>query len=494
MVNQTMKTNVANLFSDNATLTDSNIKSSQSNGTSFSNYMNQSLSSSFKNNQISSSSRNIDLNERNQTSSSNNKDKNQVESSKVDSSSPKDSLSNSVKKQSEKSNINKTDDTYKTNNESSDYDNKLEEKGKLLEDEIKNTVKDILDISEEELEEIMSQLGLGYLELLNIDNLKLLTLTANNETDVTALLMNEDMGNQLNDLLQSIGNLNVEENFDLTPEQLQQLLDKAKNQLNSVDDTVDQMNTKDDVDTENILNDANEMLDDSIDSQAKDITIEVSKETSDEQLQNTSIEESTTVSDANQASNKEEHQDQKNQQNQQMTSNDNLNHFVDNLLNGVTQTNSFTEQASKVTQMRDIVTQIVEQIKINIKADTTSMELMLNPENLGRVNLSVSDKNGVMTAQFIVENQAAREAIESQLHILRESLEAQGLKIEAVEVTVSNFGFDQSNQAGSESNSKKGYGKRKITLDDLKALEEDNVEQETVERPLADGSSVDYIA
>ena len=52
-----------------------------------------------------------------------------------------------------------------------------------------------------------------------------------------------------------------------------------------------------------------------------------------------------------------------------------------------------------------------------------------------------------MTANFTVQNEEARAALESQIISLRENLEQRNLKVDAVEVSVSDFTFSQSGQA-----------------------------------------------
>ena len=56
----------------------------------------------------------------------------------------------------------------------------------------------------------------------------------------------------------------------------------------------------------------------------------------------------------------------------------------------------------------------------------TSMEIALNPASLGSVNLHVSSKGGVISAQLYAQDEAVRAALESQVAALKESLEATG--------------------------------------------------------------------
>ena len=41
--------------------------------------------------------------------------------------------------------------------------------------------------------------------------------------------------------------------------------------------------------------------------------------------------------------------------------------------------------------------------------------MVLTPEELGRVNLTIVEQDGVMKASFVTENELAKEAIESNL-------------------------------------------------------------------------------
>ncbi len=106
---------------------------------------------------------------------------------------------------------------------------------------------------------------------------------------------------------------------------------------------------------------------------------------------------------------------------------------------------------AQAVPMARIVQQVVNQIRIRVMPQTTDMELQLHPASLGRVNLHVSAANGVATATMIVESQMAKEALESQMITLQESFREQGLKVDSVEVIVSEFGLDQREKQGEQS-------------------------------------------
>lgn len=177
--------------------------------------------------------------------------------------------------------------------------------------------------------------------------------------------------------------------------------------------------------------------------------------------------------------------------------------FVSNLGNAV-------ENAMSVAQAQgvdsytavSIVNQIVEAARVTLTDQVSTMELMLNPENLGKVALSVSLKEGVVTAQIVAENQNAKEAIESQVVMLKEQLNNQGLKVEAVEVTIASHsfeaGYDQASkdEAQAQGNKKKG-NTRQIDISQLtdEAINELDEEERITAQMMADeGNMVNYQA
>lgn len=146
--------------------------------------------------------------------------------------------------------------------------------------------------------------------------------------------------------------------------------------------------------------------------------------------------------------------------------------------------------------MTHIVDQVVEQVKIRVMPETTSMELMLHPESLGRVNIQVSAAAGAAKATLIVENLMAKEALESQLMTLKETFAEQGLKVDAVEVTVSEFGLNQENRQTQQDQQNGSTKRRRFRSDD--GMEDDMAEEtgtESVRAERRDSNSVvDYIA
>ena len=180
------------------------------------------------------------------------------------------------------------------------------------------------------------------------------------------------------------------------------------------------------------------------------------------------------------------------------------NNFIQNMEQAVTnveQTQSARPNTVRMQQMVDIVNQVVEKIKVSLGTESTSMEMQLNPEHLGKVLLNVSSKNGMMTAVFSVQSEEAKAALESQMFTLRENLELRELKVDAVEVNVSDFDFSRSDQAmdGGQSKADDGNGKQmKFDFGDDSSDESaiSNEEKEAVRKQVMrdNGSQIDFTA
>lgn len=122
------------------------------------------------------------------------------------------------------------------------------------------------------------------------------------------------------------------------------------------------------------------------------------------------------------------------------------------------------------------------------------MEIALNPENLGKVNLLVSVREGVVTAKLVAENEQVKKALEGQLNVLKENMSNQGLKVEAVEVTVQNNAFhNQDNFNGNNPQQQtNGTKKQHVSLNFSDDEEVTEVQKETT--TISENSSVEFSA
>lgn len=428
-------------------------------------------------------------------------------------------------------------------------------------------MKEILDVSQEDLEQIMSQLGLSYPAILDINSLQALVMNQAGVSEVTELLTNENLGNQLQELLtmaEQLQQMGITSDITISEEEMQQVMQQLgvtddNNVLEYADVELQQgvvsesmaetqqkefavqkaenvMSTQNE--TTQVLENANENQ--TLSSQGNlenglPVQEEVSKTTvlENQQLENVHVSgknlkteseveedavlteisstEDVSLKDAVKISvevetdteNKEAIKDTNQEKDMQTTTSQPeavFDKFLQNLTGVHGQDAEQVQlQAERIEQMHKIVTQVVEQIKVLVKPDTTSMEIQLNPESLGKVSLSVMAKHGQITASFIAQNEAAQKALESQVQVLRENLQEQGLKVDAIEVTISsNSEFEQSMQMGGQSQQGQQQKKapRKLNLEELNGDVTSLSEEETLAVKVmeANGNQVDYTA
>lgn len=339
-------------------------------------------------------------------------------------------------------------------------------------EDIKAAIKEEFDVSDEDIKVAMELLGLTALDLLSTAKVAELIeqLTG---TDALTLITNEDMMQSFNNIINVVDDANADiadmlgvkteevgivlEQNNIVPvvnsEDIAKQADGKEADTKNADDNINQT-----VDNQESLN---EVL-------AKKITTE-----SDGKAKNN-------MSESNEANNKVTYAD-----------------VADNMISNITDTfaDIITEDSAMVKEA-DIVNQVIDSVKLMASRELTSMEVMLNPEHLGSVHITVTARNGIVSAQIAAQNEQVKTALENQMVTLREQFESQGLKVDAVEITVMAHSFEAGQNFGqSESERKQGESKvhRKLNLSSFDDELEEDLES-TAPAPKAEGSSVEYLA
>ena len=145
--------------------------------------------------------------------------------------------------------------------------------------------------------------------------------------------------------------------------------------------------------------------------------------------------------------------------------------------------------------------QIMDYMKIHVKTEESSLEMQLHPASLGTLQVNVSSKGGILTANFVTQNETVKSVLESQMIQLKESFAEQGVKVEAIEVTVQTHQFESNLEQGrgrQQNGTDKKDRPRRINLN--ASFDMDNIEEMTQEEQLAaeimtaNGNTVDYTA
>lgn len=367
----------------------------------------------------------------------------------------------------------KNADTSNISDVNSKADNKdVTDTVKEVCEDIKDAIKEEFNVSDEDIKVAMELLGLTALDLLSTAKVAELIeqLTG---TDALTLITNEDMMQSFNNIINVVdeANADIAGMLGVKTEEVGIVL--GQNDIAPVvnsEDTAKQDNVKE-ADAKN----ADDNINQTVDNQeslgevlAKKITTE-----SDGKAKNN-------MSESNEANNKVTYAD-----------------VADNMISNITDTfaDIITEDISTVKEA-DIVNQVIDSVKLMASRELTSMEVMLNPEHLGSVHITVTARNGIVSAQIAAQNEQVKTALENQMVTLREQFESQGLKVDAVEITVMAHSFEASQNFGqSESERKQGESKvhRKLDLSSFDDELEEDLES-TAPAPKAEGSSVEYLA
>lgn len=315
-------------------------------------------------------------------------------------------------------------------------------------------LKEILGITDEELRIGLESADMQPMDLLNPQNMAQL-LSAITGEDSIGIVANEDLYASLQEMIGSVENQlqSLTEETGLTSEELDLILQKLQELqgIEAGDETGTQIPNK----ALEMLNNPAEDMDMTYTKAAEsaETTVIVEDKTKTESAKPSNQLEQSTQDNANNgtqtetqvqtdksAEEKQAHSDTKNSGHQP-------NNFAQNMQNNL---NELSEAAAETkvesyTSMdtESIMRQLANLVKIAKSEDLTQMEMQLHPASLGTVNVSLASKGGVVTAEFITQNEAVKNAVEAQAVQLRANLEEQGIKIEAIEVSVASHQMEK---------------------------------------------------
>ena len=314
-----------------------------------------------------------------------------------------------------------------------------------MKDELISTVAEDLNVSEDDLITAMENLGMVWTDLLNQQNLADVAIELNVSADSTELLLNSDFQNALMDVNQILTDAAVKLGMDVNeftdivaqmtlvePDEAAALNEVAGEALNSTVQTAEEAETADnnavkaDVVTKA---DAGQTKDNAYvvnENAVKSVDDDMDAAGSSQDFTGNSD------SDGKQAD---------------AEGNNGILFAQDTAANVMAELNADDVNADyrpyTSTDTTELINQIVDNIRLNVSQNTTSIEMQLNPENLGRVYVHLSAKEGTVNAQFTATNEVVKEALEAQIVTLKENLNQAGVKVDAVEITVSSHEFER---------------------------------------------------
>lgn len=363
----------------------------------------------------------------------------------------------------------KADKTYK-----SKQDNKSDEKVNDAVQNVKDTIKEELDVSDEDIAKAMEVLGITDNDLLSVVKVTEL-VSALTGADSITLITDDDMSGKLTSVLDAVNT--------------------------AQEDIADMLNT--DVDDAVLVVRTDAVV-------KKDTDETVVKNTDSSITDNRSVSETESLSDVlaakvtAQGSSKNEESTGEHTGEHTGEQNHNTQSYggvADSIIQSMKDSfaDIVTEDTSRVSEA-DIVNQVIDQIKLSSGRELTSIEVMLNPERLGSVHVTVTAKNGILSAQIAAQNEQVKTALENQVTALKENFQNQGIKVEAVEITVMTHQFEAGQNFGqNESERKQSEQKinKKLNLSDYMDDEDETVSAQDIRRKdsIQNGnSSVEYMA
>lgn len=375
-------------------------------------------------------------------------------------------------------------------------DKEIEDIVKDVTNTITETVTKDLDISEEQLADIMQMLGITVINLLQPDNLAALYANVTGTDNVQDVILNSDFTGILNDLstIASDYDNQIELLTDMeqinTPEQI--TVDESSQQTLYKGDNITMTNAVNDDPADNKTND-------------NSVEIEITENISDSD----SIDSDYSRSNNDQTENNQPKENQaknvllnKSESTPRQTEASGVLHTSANepVFHEISDIGQTTEPV-KIDTM-DIIRQIAERISISgTTAEDSTIEMQLNPENLGKIYINVSEKNSEITARIAVSNEAVKEALETQMVELRETLNNSGIKVNAVEVTIASHEFEQNLEQNAASDEQRQQENSFASSDNTSGIGRtsftDDIPEEEIlaQRIMKDnGNSVDFTA
>ena len=339
-------------------------------------------------------------------------------------------------------------------------------------------IKETFSVSEEELQGVMDELGMTETDLMDPAQLNELLMAVSGAEDSFALLTDEELYGNVKSILDLQKDLTgqAQEELQLTPEKWQDAVTKVVTEEPVIT-----------VEVEDHATDAAERL-------QSDVELPTVEQEPEEKIQ--APVQNTQEEKTKDSGNRHESQTAGQQGNLLLQ-----NLKEENFLSGLQQASQ--TEGTQTTDTQDIMRQIMDYMKVSVKADSSDLEMQLHPQSLGTLHVQVASKNGVVTANFITQNETVKAALESQMVQLKESFAEQGVKVEAIEVTVQTHSFEQNLEQGrgNQSDQESGAGvsrrrTRRINLNTAFVEDEPQTEEDRIAADImsANGNTVDFTA
>lgn len=368
-------------------------------------------------------------------------------------------------------------------------------------------VADQLSVSEEAVTEAMQELGMELTDLLVPERMTELVMTLTGE-DQMSLLTDEALYNTLQELtaLTKEAGEELMNELSLTPEDLKSMLEKQGGAQTAEQEADTTLSGMQDAQDQVPVTNTDEKTSGLMTAETKERT-DLTQQT-DQSHMTDNVQDKTQQNAVQAAAGQRTDEDSAQTKENGESLADGGQGFAEHLMN---RTNEFLEALTQETDAPDtyvdagqIMKQITDFMRTHLNAQGSSVELQLHPASLGTLNISVTAKDGIVTAQFTAQDEAVRAILENQVAELRNRLDEQGVKVEAIEVTVASHEFERNlEQNANQDADERGEAgakrrtTRRLNLDELgeeDAEELDDAEQIARDMMRIHGNRLDYLA
>ena len=400
--------------------------------------------------------------------------------------------------------------------------------------DVVRTVAEQLGVSEDSVKDMMESLGLTAFDLLNPENIAQLAMQLTGETSPMDLLMND----QFQGLMQQIDQLGgqLANELELQPAQMDELIAQmdilqtpetlTDEEMQILNDAAGQQTTADTVSTdimpELAQTDEVQPMDKQADVFQKEPKsdevrtqqpqAQETKQTAEQQtMEQQTMEQQTDAGDGDSQTGDQVKTAQPEKMTADRSSSDVAKTQTAMQMQDTAGVQTMAHAADVTSETSyisvdtmDLLEQVAEQIRVNVSEGTSSMEMQLNPENLGKVYVNISSKEGMIHAQLAASNEAVRAALETQVADLRQNLNQAGVKVDAIEVTVASHEFEKNLEQNQENEKQQGERqqeqsrgrRRNLNLSSLDGLSGLMTEEETLAAQMMreNGNSMDVTA
>lgn len=382
--------------------------------------------------------------------------------------------------------------------------------------DVKDAIKDELDVTDEQIEKAMEDLGLQFLDLTDQSNLAALVTKLSGSEDSASLLVSDAFPQivlKVNDLAGGL-----QEDLGISMEDLQQMAELATTDVEKAG-TTDNLHepAKATEGTEETMQKTEDVKDTVVAEEATE-QVEIPTEDTIEPTKTDETDELVTAGSKDVTTEKQTDQGQEDATDQD----------TDAFLKQQTKTeihptqdltpmqaeSPITEFASHMeptvelptgesVSVQSIIDQIVEASRTTMDGDKTTVEMLLHPEGLGKVLMEVTEENGQVKAHIYTQNEQVKEALENQMFQLKEQMNQSQTKVQSVEISVGTHEFERNLEAGQQNQEQGQEGQNQRPkkmrnlnmndLDDLQGLM--TQEEELVTKMMRDqGNTVNYTA